>query len=102
MTCANPTDCKEPDCRKPEFARGWCMKHYSRWRRHGDPKVAGGKARGASAIPFENLIDRSSGPDACWPWLGYVNPRGYGWWGHDWRKETAHREMWRRTVGEPP
>ncbi len=23
-------------------------------------------------------IDRSGGPDACWPWTGYVNKCGYG------------------------
>ena len=24
-------------CGAREMARGWCSKHYSRWKRHGDP-----------------------------------------------------------------
>jgi 5-methylcytosine-specific restriction endonuclease McrA len=24
-------------CHEPATARGWCMKHYTRWKRHGDP-----------------------------------------------------------------
>lgn len=24
-------------CGKPAVTRGWCQKHYMRWRRHGDP-----------------------------------------------------------------
>lgn len=24
------------------------------------------------------LVDRSGGPDACWPWIGRLNPYGYG------------------------
>ena len=29
--------CSIEDCPGPVIARGWCMKHYQRWRRHGDP-----------------------------------------------------------------
>lgn len=27
---------------------------------------------------FWAKVDRSGGPDACWPWLGFISPRGYG------------------------
>lgn len=27
---------------------------------------------------FWSRVDRSGGPDACWPWLGEVNRKGYG------------------------
>lgn len=27
---------------------------------------------------FWAKVDRSGGPDACWPWLGFVRPNGYG------------------------
>lgn len=33
---ANST-CKENGCVAPHLARGWCSKHYKRWRKHGDP-----------------------------------------------------------------
>jgi hypothetical protein len=30
------------------------------------------------AIPFWDRVDRSAGPDACWPWTGAINKSGYG------------------------
>ncbi len=27
---------------------------------------------------FWSLVDTSGGPDACWPWIGPVNDKGYG------------------------
>ena len=29
--------CSINDCDKPTVGRGWCRKHYTRWRKHGDP-----------------------------------------------------------------
>lgn len=29
--------CKFEDCPNDIAVRGWCSKHYTRWRRHGDP-----------------------------------------------------------------
>jgi len=30
-------ECPVAECLNPVRARGWCMKHYQRWRTHGDP-----------------------------------------------------------------
>jgi hypothetical protein len=32
-------DCKIDDCTNPVVAKEMCSKHYTRWRRHGDPLV---------------------------------------------------------------
>lgn len=29
-------------------------------------------------VPFWDRVDRSGGPDACWPWTGTVTTNGYG------------------------
>ena len=29
--------CNIPGCGQPVRSRGWCNKHYTRWRKHGDP-----------------------------------------------------------------
>lgn len=29
--------CSVEDCETPAFCRGWCSRHYQRWRKHGDP-----------------------------------------------------------------
>ena len=31
--------CSLPDCDGKHHARGWCQKHYQRWRTHGDPET---------------------------------------------------------------
>lgn len=41
-------------------------------------------------------IDRSAGPDACWPWLGYVDQQGYGVTAASTR---AHMSVWRQKTG---
>jgi len=42
---------------------------------------------------FRHLIDQNE-PDECWPWVGCVNPRGYGvvWCGD--KTRLAHRVAW--------
>ena len=36
--------CSIPGCGRETIARGWCWRHWKRWRRHGDP-LAGGAER---------------------------------------------------------
>lgn len=31
--------CVIEDCSNPSRQRGWCRKHYTRWKRHGDPLI---------------------------------------------------------------
>lgn len=79
---ANRT-CEIGDCPKPRFRRvatdtglhDWCVKHYRRWQRNGDPLavkqiVGDDRARLLSHIEVR-------GPDECWPWTGAVDERGY-------------------------
>ena len=32
-----PVPCSIPDCARPAVTRGWCARHYQRWRQTGDP-----------------------------------------------------------------
>lgn len=49
--------CQFQDCDKPSRARGFCIKHYTRLRKYGDPTV---KLRGSRGESF-----------------GFVDPQGY-------------------------
>lgn len=35
-----PPTCLIDGCDDPVLARGWCTKHYKRWRRYGDPLIS--------------------------------------------------------------
>jgi len=35
--CLVPSKCSVKHCSREVLCRGWCERHYRRWRRHGDP-----------------------------------------------------------------
>ncbi len=75
-------------------------------------KVAEGKGRFCSTVcarasqrvsPEQQIainVDRSGGPDACWPWLGKVYAtKPYGYFKHRGRSTGAHRTAWELANG---
>lgn len=38
--------CTITDCDRPMEARGWCSRHYQRWRNNGDPLALRGRPKG--------------------------------------------------------
>ena len=73
-----------------------------RWKDHGDP-LAEVKERRHFAEPdgaFWARVDRSGGPDACWPWLDHINECGYGMFYGGQRR--AHRIAYQLLVGLIP
>jgi len=53
---------------------------------------------------FWTKVDRSGGPDSCWPWRASTNPDGYGMVGvrNEGRTYGAHRIAYELTVGPIP
>jgi hypothetical protein len=52
---------------------------------------------------FWSKVDRSGGPDACWPWLGAKLKDGYGAFTLPPKRSIgAHRAIWVLLYGEPP
>jgi hypothetical protein len=48
---------------------------------------------------FLPRVDRSGGPDACWPWHGTKSHDGYGMFHVNGRATYAHRFAWERAHG---
>ncbi len=46
---------------------------------------------------FWRFVDKSGGPNACWPWTGGLDGHGYGLF----ERAGAHRTAYRLTHGEP-
>ena len=51
---------------------------------------------------FWSRVDKSSGPDACWPWTLARHNHGYGQMGFRGKVWYAHRLAWRFTHGTIP
>lgn len=53
--------------------------------------------------PFWRLVDRTGGPEACWPWTGARSRLGYGVTRHEGRPGIgAHRIAYWKVVGPTP
>lgn len=51
---------------------------------------------------FWQWVDKSAGPDACWPWLGKRMKAGYGRYRLRRKTHSAHRHALTVSVGDPP
>ena len=50
--------CKIDDCEKVHEARGFCNKHYRRWKAHGDPMTVGKRGGGGNVrLGFRQPMD---------------------------------------------
>lgn len=72
--------CSIQGCTNTPHSRGWCGKHYTRWRKWGDPEYLPppGRRRRTpeeSAEVFWAKVDKAGD---CWLWQGFVDADGYG------------------------
>lgn len=82
-------------------ARGWCWKHWRRWRRHGDPEAV---PQAVLVTPVVERLWRHIDVDpgtGCWNWTG-SNVNGYGRIQVDGRGRSSHRVMYELRVGPIP
>ena len=90
--------CSVEGCGKMSYVRGWCTKHYARWRRYGDP-LALFKRPG---FP-DNLIARMEPlANGCIWFTGALNAHGYGMVWRDGEMVLAHRAAYEHFVGPIP
>jgi hypothetical protein len=92
------THCTVADCDSPADSRDLCMKHYTRWLRSGTTERRLPTEAEQIAIDMATLIDRSAGPDACWPWTGYRD----GGYGRQASRKWAHRLGYEHAHGPIP
>jgi len=95
--------CAIDGCDKPKRKRDWCVMHYARWMRHGDPlltlidRAANGEAR-----KFIDETVLSYEGDECLPWPFGKNGSGYGSFWHDGEMQIVSRVVCEKANGPPP
>jgi hypothetical protein len=99
------TRCAVNDCTAPVLARGWCVRHYQRWRKYGDPTfIKTGRGLGDTER-FWLRVGPHDEAGACWLWHGTTS-RGYGYFesyaSGSRVRMTAHRFAYEAFVGPIP
>lgn len=96
--------CAVTDCGRKAITKGFCDKHYRRYRRSGDPlfvnKTRKRRDPPSFASRFWDRVDKTSNANGCWEWTGFTNLGGYGRlrWGA--KKVLAHRAAWKLEHGK--
>jgi len=90
--------CRAPDCTSVVDSHGLCPMHVGRWKRLGRYDLPTFEEK------FWARVDKSAGPDACWPWTGRKAFNGfpYGIVFHDHRHNLTHRIAWTFANGPIP
>lgn len=98
----NKTPCSIDECDEPSYARSWCRKHYSRWRRHGNPDTVLISPR--SFTPEQRLrrIGWVVTDSGCWEWQGSRAVWGHGVLGYRGNQVGAHRLAYETWVAPIP
>lgn len=91
------TNCSIEGCDKPHLSRGWCLMHYRRWDRHGDPM----RSIATAQEYVESDVLGYSG-DGCLIWPLSRTVKGYGHGKLEGKGQSVHRYVCRRVHGEPP
>lgn len=97
--------CEVEGCERPYRARGMCDNHYKQWANHGsfeDMRGRGPRRLRPVEDRFWEKVDKSGGPDACWPFCGRLDKNGYGKFRFRGEMTTAHRVAYILTKGEIP
>lgn len=93
--------CSVDGCDNAEKARGWCSKHYDRWRHHGSPAGNGRTLfLGPADVRFWPRINKME--SGCWEWTGTISESGYGQFWDGSRLVRPHRWVYEAVVGPIP
>lgn len=93
--------CSAEGCDLKYFCRGYCEKHYGRFKRKGNISTERHVADGNELQRFHKKFIVNS--DGCWIWQAGISTNGYGkHFTDDKKTESAHRFSYRKLVEDIP
>lgn len=95
--------CTIEDCGRITVARGWCNRHYKRWKTHGDPTITMTPTL-VQGTPEERFWAKVDAFGDCWEWTAYRDKDGYGILSFvpAGLSTRAHKFAWQTLVGPIP
>src|SRR5262245_57706262 len=95
--------CSIEGCGKPVVGRGWCSKHWQRWKTHGDPLITRKSANGTHRRFYQETVLPYTGDD-CLTWPFHRDKQGYarGSVGLSSDSVLVHRQACIDRNGPPP
>lgn len=94
------SECQIPDCGKPHYGHGFCMMHWKRWRRWGDPLVTHkGKRIHTDEERFWQKVLKTN---SCWLWTASLSRTGHGNFSTNGQIGRAHRFSYELHRGAVP
>lgn len=79
--------CSIENCNRKVWCKGYCTKHYQRWKAHGDPLTVLIADRGAPLSFLENVAET----DECVRWPYGTSEEGYGTCLYEGKPNKPHR-----------
>lgn len=93
--------CSVEGCGSRHLARGWCNKHWKRWRQYGDP-LAPQRPPVNRHLPPDYEVRDMGYQTPCWMWLKTKDPDGYGRTDGKHGHSAAHRRYYAENVAPIP
>lgn len=95
--------CSLGDCDRKHYGRGYCQRHYTRVRTHGDPETVLSGHRFTEVDPGRRLAERSQVLDDCIVYLGgHAQRSGHRTMSYRGRLVGAHRVAYELAHGPIP
>lgn len=97
-----PSECIQEDCSDKVVSRGYCSKHYTRFRKYGSPDIV--MTRGSSSVEPKIRFEAkySMDNDGCWIWTGATNGNGWATFSVGGKAVLAHRYSYEIFKGPIP
>jgi hypothetical protein len=92
------TSCSVAECKTVAHMRGWCYKHYSRWRRRRTFELLTTEERFWAKVNFDGPPWNGT---PCWEWTASLT-KGYGRFVINGRRQMAHRVAYEWLRGPIP
>ena len=106
MGIGEQAKCSVDGCKTKAKARGWCPKHWKRWKAHGDPSYTKSASYVRGGTDEERFWSKVTPTGFCWIWEGAPGRYGHGYFNlgaADGRRGVvAHKFAYETLVGLVP